>query len=487
MSGLFNTLQERYQVLVARKEKGETGEEFLEDVRSFIADAQRAGAVTADLGERSQLRAWMRFLANTLYDATGTYPDTSLQPLARGQLVSPRPEREEKRTLLPPLGWALVGAAVLVIVAGSLLFSHLVAPPPSPTPTSVPPTLTSVPPTPVAGIDVGIGRGDTGGPALQAQVFCTGTTEIMAQFAVPAPLPADAHWGWRLTRAGHIAAAQSSLVWETGSTSSTVRVTLPDGNPLAAGQYELAFLVEDQPVANRTFEVLAGKPQVSNVRASDVPSGVGYTEFTSGIRVLYVTYDYEGLCAGLSVTRAIYFDGERVHESSEAWSGTSAGSGQLEYYQPGRLPLPSGEYEVALGVGEEEPQRVNFTIVGPTPLTFGKIIIALGVQPDGTPILTAPDNTFDWKTKTVYAIFDYVGMSDGAEWQAVWTRNGQELPRPDDFQDVGMDGTDGKHWVAYYDEGRSVLPGGSYSVTLYIDSDPQSTADFQILYYKPPE
>ncbi len=160
---------------------------------------------------------------------------------------------------------------------------------------------------------------------------------------------------------------------------------------------------------------------------------------------------------------------------------------QLEYYQPGSLPLPSGEYEVALGVGEEEPQRVNFTIVGPTPLTFGKIIIALGVQPDGTPILTAPDNTFDWRTTTVYAIFDYVGMSDGAEWQAVWTRNGQELPRPEDFQDVGMDGTDGKHWVVYYDESRSVLPGGSYSVTLYIDGDPQSTADFQILYYKPPE
>jgi len=264
-------------------------------------------------------------------------------------------------------------------------------------------------------------------------------------------------------------------------------VALPDGSPLAAGQYELAFLVEDRPVANRTFEVLAGRPQVSNVQVSDVPEGTGRTEFESGIRVIYVTYDYENLCPGRSISRTIYHDGRAISQDPEEWSGISDGSGRLEYYQPGSLPLPSGEYEVAVGVGEGEPQRVNFTIAGPTPLTFGKIIIALGVQPDGTPILTAPDNTFDWRTKTVYAIFDYVGMSDGAEWQAVWTRNGQELPRPEDFQDVEMDGTDGKHWVVYYDESRSVLPGGSYSVTLYIDGDPQSTADFQILYYKPPE
>ena len=139
MSGLFDTLQERYLALVARKEKDETGEEFLQDVSSFIADAQRAGAVTADVSERSQLRAWMRFLANTLYDATGAYPDTSLQPLARGQLIDSRLERKEKPAPLSPLAWVLIGGAVIVIVAlGSWGVRSMSVSPATPSPSATP-------------------------------------------------------------------------------------------------------------------------------------------------------------------------------------------------------------------------------------------------------------------------------------------------------------------------------------------------------------
>jgi hypothetical protein len=429
MSDLFDTLQERYLMLIARKEKGETGEEFLQDASSFVADAQRAGAATADVSERSQLRAWMRFLANTLYDATGAYPDTSLQPLARGELIDSRVEREEKRTLLPPLGWALVGAAVLVIVTGVFLFPRPVTPLPDLTSTPVP-TCTSPPPspTPEVRIDVGAGWSDTGALALSAKVFCTGTTEIVAQFIVPEPLPAGVRWGWQLTQAGRIAAEQSSLVWDTECTSSTVRVARPDGGPFAAGQYELTFLVDGQPMANRIFDVLAGKPQVSNVQVSNVPTETGRTEFEAGIPIIYVAYDYQNLCPGRAITRTIYHDGREVYQSFEEWAGTSDASSQLDYYREGGLPLPGGEYKVAIGVDGQEPQQVLFTITGPAIPAFSDVTLAQGVQSDDQPILRAPEgNRFDWNTKAVYAFFNYVGMSDGLRWAVVWTRNDEEV------------------------------------------------------------
>lgn len=478
MSEVFKTIQERYQKLVARKEKGETGEDFLEDVSGFIADAQRAGAAVADLNERSQLRAWMRFLAAILYDATGVHPDVTLQPLARGQLVSPRPERKREQTL-PPLGWALVGAAVLVIIAGLFLMANWLPSPATPTTPSA-----SVPPTPVGNVEVGLGQSSTGGLALQAQVFCVGTAEIMAQFIVPAPLLADAQWGWKLTRAGRTIAMESPLVWETGSTSRAMPVALPDSSPLAAGRYELTFLIGDQPVANHIFEVLAEEPQVSNLQVSDVPTRTGRTEFESGIRVIYATYDYENLCPGMSITRTVHLDGEIVHESSEAWSGVSNGSGQLEYYKPGRLPLPSGEYTVAVGVGEGEPRQVPFAIDGAMVPAFGEITIALGVQPDGEPILQATEDTpFGSSTRMVYAIFKYTGMSDGLAWEAMWTRNGEEVHRSgEQFWSAEAAATEDTHWVAYYRQDGEPLGGGNYSVTLYIDGDPQKTADFRIYY-----
>ena len=488
MSDLFDTLQERYLALLARKEKGETGEEFMQDASSFIADAQRAGAATADVGERSQLRAWMRFLANTLYDATDVYPDTSLQPLARGQLIDSRLEREERRTLLPPLGWALVGAAVLVlVVSGAVLFSADSAVPP---PTPIPITHTPVPshtpppsPTPEVRIDVGAGWNGTGDLALSAKVFCTGTTEIVAQFIVPKPLPADVCWGWQLTQAGYIATEQSSLVWDTESTSSTVRVARPDGGPFAAGQHELTFLVDDQPVAHRIFDVLAVRPQVSDVQVSNVPTETGRTEFEAGIPIIYVAYDYQNFCPGRSITRTIYRSGREVYQSFEEWAGTSDGSSQLDYYREGGLPLPGGEYQVTIGVGGQEPQQVMFTITGPAPPAFSDVTLAQGVQSDGQPILRAPEgNRFDWNTKAVYAFFNYVGMSDGLRWAVVWTRNDEEVARAGGFWNVEADGTEGERWAVYYDESVPTLPNGRYSVTLSIDDKVESTKEFTIGY-----
>ena len=305
----------------------------------------------------------------------------------------------------------------------------------------------------------------------------------MAQFIVPEPLPADARWGWQLTQAGRIAAERSSLVWDTESTSSTVRVALPDGGPFAAGQYELTFLVDDQPMANRIFDVLAGKPQVSNVRVSNVPTETGRTEFEAGIPIIYVAYDYQNFCPGRAITRTIYRSGREVYQSFEEWAGTSDGSSQLDYYREGGLPLPGGEYKVTIGVGGQEPQQVMFAITGPAPPAFGDITLAQGVQFDDQPILKAPEgNRFDWNTKAVYAFFNYVGMSDGLRWAVVWTRNDEEVARAGGFWNVEADGTEGERWAVYYDESVATLPNGRYSVTFSIDDQVQSTKEFTIGY-----
>jgi hypothetical protein len=477
MSDVYRTLQKRYLGLIARRDTGETEEDFLEDVRSFIGDARRAGAAVADLNERSQLRAWVRFLATVLFDATGAHPDVTLQPLARGQLVTPRPGRTRAQAPLPPLGWALMGAAALIIIAGLLLVARWPLSQATPTP-----LLTLPLPAPVGNVVVGFGQDGTGSLALPADVFCAGTDEVVAQFTVPEPLPADARWGWRLVVDGRTVIDESSLTWETGSTGHTGPVALPDGSPFPPGHYQLTFLVDDRPVANRPFEVLAEEPRVTSLWISDVPTRTTRTEFEPGIRVIHAAYGLENLCPGLTVTRAVIFDGEVVDESFEAWSGTGDGSGELEYYQQGRLPLPSGAYEVVIAVGEGEPQRAAFTIAGAAPPAFGAITIARGVRPDGQPILPVQAGVPLWSTtKVVYAIFGHTGMDDGMAWSAVWKRDDEEDLRQYRWSAADA-ATEDTHWVAYYREDGDPLGGGDYTVELYIDGKLQGTAEFQIYY-----
>jgi len=362
MSDLVDILQERYQALVARKEGGEAGEEFLEDVRIFIADARQAGAAVADLNERSQLRAWMRFLATALYDATGVYPDVTLQPLDRGQLVRPQLERARKPSRSFPLAWMLAGgAAAVVIAAGLSLIGWLSRPPEvaEETPTPVPVPFVSY-------AAVGAELDSSGAVRMAADTFCLGTPEVVAEFALERITPEMA-FRWEVKRGEDVVAAQPAAPWGSEARRVTLRAAI------------------------------------------------------------------------------------------------------------------SGQEQV----------RVDFAIVEaaepePVPPAFGDVTIALGVEPDGTPILTAPDNRFDWNTKVVYAVFDYVGMSHGLPWAAVWERGGQEVAREESFWDVDADGTEGTHWVTYQDERGRVLPGGNYSVTLYVENIAQRTADFRILYYVPP-
>lgn len=490
MSNIFDILQDRYQTLVTRKEEGETTAEFLEDVRAFLADAQQAGASVADLNERSQLRAWMRFLACTLQAATGVYPDVTLQPLIRGQLIGPGPEPRAKAPTSPPLVWTLLGGAAAIIIAAGLVAIGWLSQPPrttAETPTSTPLTFAS---------HIAVGQAlDSGGTLKGAtDTFCQGTPQIVTGFTLEGIEPRT-EWRWELKRNGVRVAGQPATPWGKETRDTTIRVLSGGPTGVEPGQYELMIYVGQQVVGSHAFQVLGTPPRAFDLRVSDVPDPGGEApdepRFEPGARVIYLRYQIEGLCPGLDVSHTLYHEGEPIQEHVERWSEEPLGQKRVSFQAPGNQPFPLGEYEVAVTVAGEEQGRVGFRIGEATTAAvepaLGDITVALGVQPDGTPILAPPDNRFDWNTKVVYAIFDYTGMADDLPWAAIWTRNGEEVARQEQLWDVEIGGTEGTRWVAYHDERGRTLPGGTYSVTLYIESIAQRTADFGILYYVPPQ
>lgn len=484
MSRVFDTLQNRYQALIARREQGEMGEDFLEDVRAFIADTQRAGAAVADVNERSQLRAWMRFLAIALHEATGIQPDTTLQPLARGQLIGLQPQSGAKPSRSCFLGWMLLGGAAVVIIAvGLVVLSRLLRAGLDAAPASAPA------PTPfVIHLAVGAELGE-GGVLEAADTFCYGISEIVAEIAFEDIGP-ETSWRWEVRGDGEIVSRQSTAQWGEEEQERTITILTGRGGKVGPGTYELRVYAGGQVAGVRTFRVLDVAPHVSTLRVADVPQqgegAVGTAGFDAGVRVIYLDYVYEGFCPGLEVSHVLHRDGEPIWERTAAWSGGPAGSEQVTLQAPRGLPFPPGEYEVAVRIRSEERGRQAFAIREGLSAAFGEITVAQGVMPDGTPILTSQDDSFDWNTKSVYAIFDYVGMSDGLRWTAIWMRDDEEVSRQAHFWDGAAVGTTGTHWVAYYDESTWVLPEGSYTVTLHIEDEVQSTASFEIIRYTPP-
>jgi len=119
----------------------------------------------------------------------------------------------------------------------------------------------------------------------------------------------------------------------------------------------------------------------------------------------------------------------------------------------------------------------------PIPPTLSDLTVALGMADPSDPLL--PAEVFDWNTKTVYAAFDYTGMFEGLEWSAVWTRNGQEVAREEQRWDADQYGERGTRWVVYFNPEGTVLRGGDYTITLYIEEEQQAQASFRILYYVP--
>lgn len=148
-------------------------------------------------------------------------------------------------------------------------------------------------------------------------------------------------------------------------------------------------------------------------------------------------------------------------------------------------PLPTTIPAVAPPTATPTPTPSPTPLPPPSPTpavppTFSGLTVALGVLPTGEPVLVG--NEFDWNTRAVYAIFDYVGMRPGLPWSAIWTRNGREIAR----QTGLWDGEEaGRAWVVYFNPDGTVLFGGDYTVSLYIEEQLQAQASFRVRYYVP--
>jgi len=536
---VFNTLQKRYQRLIARHESGAPDEALLEETEAFIEDARRAGASVSALNQRSQLRAWMRFLAAILYEETDKQPDVTLQPLARGRLTTGDKEKRVERPAIPAWGWGLIGAAGLAIILAMLFTLRFLASIDQETPTPVPSA------SPTAAVEATaapslvyphtVQEGETlfsiaaqygadplriasrnnvaESVALEAGqklsvplpnpylarvqlsteqaveasgfVFCAGTETVYATFTFD-DLASGTSWSWKVVRDEETVAEETMGPWRERSEPVAIPI-LSEADGILAGQYTLIVMVDGAEALSSSFKVLSTPPHVTDLRLSTVPDGADRETLEPGARVLYATYTYAGRCAGQAISRTITFEGETAYTDVKPWTGQSEGEGQVAYYRSDDLPLRRGEYVARIRIGAEASQETSATIAGPMPPSFGDLTVAMGVEPDGTPILGREDEQpFGSTTKIVYAIFKYAGLTEGLPWRVVWTRNGEEIEEEARLWDPEAVATKDTHWVALYLESGDPLGGGTYTVSLSIEDEPQTETTF-IIYYPPAE
>lgn len=280
MSQVFETLQNRYRDLVAESPTGIPDEEFLERVRTLLSDIRQAGTVVADPGERSLLRAYMHYLAMLLFQADQPLPAIDLQPLDRGRWpLSTPPARPAPGA--PPWVWGLVGAALLVVLAGLVVVARLplsatlphptatpspvtpTPPPPTPTPTSTPtptpnPTPTPRPPTPAfSDLTIALGMLGPTEPFLVGNTFDWNTRAVYAVFDYVG-MRQGLTWSVVWTRNGEEVAREDHL-WnlERNGSSGTLWAAYfnPDGTVLRGGDYTVSLYLEGDLQAEAAFRI----------------------------------------------------------------------------------------------------------------------------------------------------------------------------------------------------------------------------------------
>ena len=169
---------------------------------------------------------------------------------------------------------------------------------------------------------------------IASDTFCLNTFGIVAEIALEGAEP-ETEWRWEVKRSGEVVAEQSAAPWGGEAKRAAIRILTGGPEGVAPGQYELLVYAGERVAGTYSFQVLAVAPRLFNLRVTDLPEPTGATPdesaFADGIRVIYSSYEYEGLCPGVNVSHAIYHEGEQIQERMEMVGRRSSGRGAGQF------------------------------------------------------------------------------------------------------------------------------------------------------------
>lgn len=117
----FEALQTRHLRLLEQVKQRPEARKSLKEVEDFIAACREAGRHVSDPAERDQLRAFIRYWATFVYERTGGFPRTQLEPLAIEAVPVPPSKRPAVAPARPWYAWgslrAVLGVAILLLAA----------------------------------------------------------------------------------------------------------------------------------------------------------------------------------------------------------------------------------------------------------------------------------------------------------------------------------------------------------------------------------
>jgi hypothetical protein len=305
-----------------------------------------------------------------------------------------------------------------------------------------------------------------------------------AQLRLDVRLPVDA-WPpteaitWTLASEGDELVARG----EFAPPGDDLVVSFPRGEPLPPGAYAVSLTARGEEVARHAFEVLAEEGRITALGVALTPAGPAVTRLPADAHVLYLLYDYAGVCSGAPLWASVSREGELLCRHNLNLEG-GEGAGALPCYEPGGGPLESGVYRVVLTLLGERVRALSFRVGEPTATYAPECappFAAVGVSPTGHPV--RPSENFQWYTQGVYVGAECRDMPPGQTWEAEWYREGQLLQ-----EHAGMrtgEGT-GVIWDSLVGtEEVPFLAPGSYSVTLTLEGVEPLTTTFEVIQYVP--
>ncbi len=220
-----------------------------------------------------------------------------------------------------------------------------------------------------------------------------------------------------------------------------------------------------------SFSRLVFAPAVDD---RDQPTAI-VTHLPSGATELYACWEYAGMADTLTWEARWYLDGqyqEDVSWTPALWKGGEEGTWWVSVYNEDGLI--EGKYRLELYVEGrkllEGEIQVGGDVSGPA---ITDLVFSAGITADERP--TDPATILPSGIDTVYAFFDFSGMSDGATWSRFWYYEGEEVASREATWDGGSDGAT---WLSLGSD--EPLAPGAYRLELYVEDVLLAAGNFTV-------